>query len=112
MARLLDDETGRVLFSRVTVAETFWRRAVGLLGCSSLAADEAMLIRPCTSIHTCCMRIDLNVAFFDADGRVLKAVTGVRPWRFQIGPRGSRFALEWSTTAGPMVRVGQRVRIV
>ena len=112
MARLLDTETGQVIFGRVTIAETFWRRTVGLLGSSSLAEDEAMLIRPCSSIHTCCMRIDLNVAFCDADGRVLKAVTRVRPWRFRIGPRGSRFAVEWSTTAGPILRVGQRVRIV
>ncbi len=111
MAMLLDAETGQVLFQRVMMAETFWRRAVGLLGRSSLSDDEAMFIRPCGSIHTCCMRMELNVAFCDADGLVLQVATGIRPWRFRFGPRGSKSALEWSAGAGPIVRAGQRIRI-
>ena len=111
MAMLFDAKTGQILFEQVTVAETFLRRAIGLLGKSTLPNEAALLIRPCNSIHTCCMRMNLNVAFCDADGIVLRVATQVRPWRICVGPRNSRFALEWSIDAGCPVHVGQQIRV-
>ena len=51
---------------RIHVARSFLQRARGLLGRAPLAADEALLIRPCSSIHTFGMRFAIDVVFIDA----------------------------------------------
>jgi hypothetical protein len=48
------------------------RRAIGLLGRSSL--EGAMLLRPARSVHTFGMRFDLDVAFLDAGGVVIRTL--------------------------------------
>lgn len=111
MTKLLNSETDEVLFQDLAIADTFWRRAVGLIGTASLSTEQAILIRPCSSIHTCFMRMDLGVAFCDADGRVLQIATQVRPWRFRFGPRKSHFVIEWSSDAQPDLQVGQKIRV-
>ncbi|MGI9474794.1 MAG: DUF192 domain-containing protein [Rubripirellula sp.] len=110
MAKLLNAESEEVIFENLIIADNFWRRAVGLIGKASLSADQAILIRPCNSVHTCFMRMELGVAFCDSEGQVLQVATGVRPWRFRFGPRKSRFVVEWST-ASPRLRVGQKIRV-
>ncbi len=112
MAKLVDGETGKTLFESLTIAETFWSRAVGLLGRSRIDGEEAILIRPCSSIHTFFMRLRLNVAFCDAAGFVLQVNEDVSAWRIRLGAKGSEFALEWSVDSQTRLRVGQRVRIV
>ncbi len=111
MAKLVDTETGQVVFQQVVVADTFLTRAVGLLGRTSLAGDEAMFIRPCTSIHTCFMRMNINVAFCNSEGTILKVISDVRPWRLHFGPRGSRSVLEWSVDSQTAIQAGQRFRL-
>jgi len=62
-----------------------WQRASGsapraLLGRSGLADDEGLWI-PTSSIHMFGMRFAIDVIYADRDGRVLKLVRGIRPWR-------------------------------
>ena len=109
MNRLVDRETGETLFNRLVIADTFWRRALGLMGRKAFAADEAILIRPCNSVHTCMMRFEIDVAFCDEDGKVLKVIESLRPWRFVIGPKGSRFVVEFASGAA-MVIAGQQLK--
>lgn len=83
---------GRVACPRCAVAATPWSRLRGLLG-RRLEADAGLLIRPASSIHTCFMRIALDVVFLDAGGRVLRVVPDVRPWRV-LACRGAAAVLE------------------
>ncbi len=53
----------------------------GLLGRSSLPADEGLLLAPAWSIHTWGMRFPIDVVFIDRDERVLRIVEAMRPWR-------------------------------
>ncbi len=71
---------------RIHVARSFLQRARGLLGRAPLAADEALLIRPCSSIHTFGMRFTIDVVFIDARGYVL--AVHARRW----APGASRVA--------------------
>ena len=69
----------------VEIADTFWRRFVGLMGRKSLTPSHAMLLHPCASVHTCFMRFSIDVAFVKRreDGKgwqVVKVVRGLRPW--------------------------------
>ena len=40
------------------------------------------------------MRFSIDVAFLDADYRVLRVAKGLRPWRMMLPVRGSRRVLE------------------
>ncbi len=77
----------------------------GLLGRSGLAADGALLLRDCRSVHTVGMRFAIRVAFLDADLRVL-VVRDARPGRLLVRHRRAASVLE--LPAGADVRPGDR----
>lgn len=90
------------------VADTAPSRARGLLFRRQL--PEALLLRPCSSVHGAWMRVRLDVALLDRDGRVLHAQV-LRPWGFSAPRRGVKDVLE--APAGSFERwglgVGSRV---
>jgi uncharacterized protein len=53
----------------------------GLLGRDSLDAGTAMILAPCTAVHTFFMRFSIDIAFVTRDGRVIKVRAAVAPWR-------------------------------
>jgi uncharacterized membrane protein (UPF0127 family) len=99
-------DDGAVVCPSCRSAATFLSRLRGLLGRGGLAEGEGLLIRPASSIHTFFMRFELDVAFLDRDGCVVKLVPGLRPWRVTFA-RGARSALELSV--GEIVRKELRV---
>lgn len=86
---------GRCLVEKAGGAFAWWSRLRGLLFRRPLAADgsEALLIRPCNSIHTLGMRYALDVVFIDRQGTVMGVREGVRPWRACFG-RGAHAVIE------------------
>jgi uncharacterized protein len=62
-------------------AATFWQRLGGLLARPRLQAGEALVLAPCSSVHTFFMRYAIDVVFVDRQGRVLKVVHHLHPWR-------------------------------
>jgi hypothetical protein len=75
---------GSVLVAQADRAENFWQRAIGLLGHKELPPGAGLWITSCGSVHTCGMRFALDLLFLDCDGRVVRVVRGVRPWRFFV----------------------------
>jgi uncharacterized protein len=86
-------ERGPVVCERGVLAVTAWTRSKGLLGRSGLESDEGLWIQPTNSIHMFFMRFPIDVVYAAADGRVLKLVRGIRPWRVSFC-RGAKVALE------------------
>jgi uncharacterized membrane protein (UPF0127 family) len=102
-------KSGRVLAS-LEVVEHPRGRAKGLLGRDHL--EGGMLLRPCRAVHTLGMRFDIDVAYLDAGGNVVKTV---RMHRNRIGapvPR-SRAVVEaeagafarWALQVGDVVEI-------
>jgi uncharacterized membrane protein (UPF0127 family) len=81
---------GEVLAS-LEVASSRRDRRRGLLGRDGM--EGALLIRPCTSVHTAGMRFDLDVAFCDEDLKVLETVR-MRRWRVGRPRRAADCVLE------------------
>lgn len=92
--RLLCARDGREVAPRLRVADRFGSRFWGWMGRRALAPDEALLLVPAGSIHTCFMRVAIDAAFVDRAGRVLRVVRGVRPWRIAWAPRGTWAVVE------------------
>lgn len=80
--------------SRVQIADTFWRRLVGLLDREKMAPGEALVIRPCQGVHTCFMRFPIDVVFLDDTNRIVHLITGMPPWRFSPVVREARAVVE------------------
>lgn len=87
----------------VVVADTVLSRARGLLFRREL--PEALLLRPCTSVHGAWMRVPLDVALLSADLRVVHTQV-LRPWGMTRPRRGVTQVLE--APAGSFARWGLR----
>jgi uncharacterized protein len=79
----------------VRIAAGFMQRARGLLLRPPLAANEALLLPGCASVHTFGMRYAIDVVFLDSLGRVLYVARSLRPWRVASQP-GAAAVLELS----------------
>ena len=81
---------------RVAIADTRQARRRGLAGLREVDVNDSLLLR-CRSIHTFGMRFAIDVAFFDAEGQIVRVATAVPPRRI-VTCRRARAALE--TAAG------------
>ncbi len=79
--KLVNRRNGAVLAERVERARSMRARMRGLLGRDALAEGDALAIEPCTSIHTFFMRFAIDAAFIARDGKVIRAISDLRPWR-------------------------------
>ena len=89
---------------KVSIADRFFRRAIGLLSRRSLPDDEALLITPCASVHTFGMRFSIDVVFLGKRNEILKISENVRPFGVCFAPRGTKSVLEMA--AGNASRTG------
>lgn len=104
---------GAIVASRVELAVDSESRRRGLLGRDTLDVGAALIIAPCSSIHTFFMRFAIDVLFVARDGRVLKTYAAVGPRR--IAFRFGAFAvveMAAGATARPKTKVGDIVELV
>ena len=87
-------------------ASTFIARLLGLLAMPPLARGEALWIAPCRAVHTCGMSYAIDVVFVSAQGRIVRIVPGLRPWR--CAPCLDAAAVA-ELRAGEAARLGWRV---
>jgi hypothetical protein len=113
---LRNERTGGLLASTIECAFDSASRRHGLLGRSALAADAAIIIAPCNSIHTFFMRFPIDVAFVARDGRIVRVSRAVPAWRIRAAMRAfavvelAAGALERAETRqGDWVSVGSAI---
>jgi uncharacterized membrane protein (UPF0127 family) len=76
--------TGRLVATDVSGAFDSRARRRGLLGREALEEGRALVIAPCSSIHTAFMRFPIDVLFMSRQGTVLKVAARVPPWRARV----------------------------
>jgi uncharacterized membrane protein (UPF0127 family) len=86
-------EDGSIVCERCVLADTALARMKGLLGRRELPSGEGILLRPASSVHMAFMRFPIDAVFLDADLRVTKVASDLKPWR-AAGSRGSKAVLE------------------
>lgn len=85
--------------ARLHVAERFLDRLLGMTVRRPQTGEGEPLVMAfprCASVHTCFMGYPLDIAFVDREGRVLRLVEGVGPWRSVRCP-GADAVLERAT---------------
>ncbi|MFP1629224.1 DUF192 domain-containing protein [Streptomyces sp. 5K101] len=94
---------GRDIPVGLRIAASYRARTRGLLGRDGI--DGALMLTPCTSVHTFRMRFTIDVAYLDRELRVLDVVT-MKPGRLGMVRVRARHVLEAET--GAMARWGVR----
>ncbi len=110
--RVLNETQGTVLAEQGRVADHLWSRFWGLMGRRSLPEGEALLIIPCSSVHTAFMRFPIDVVFLDVEDRVVKVVSELKPFRIAMGMKGARRVLELPAGTAGRARLEQGDRLI
>ena len=84
--RVYRAEDRQCLIPQASLTSNIFERMRGLLGTSSLEPEEALLIRPCSSVHTIGMKYSIDLAFLDRDWTIIKIVRNLKPWRMAACP--------------------------
>lgn len=83
----MNDRTRSAVALEVDMAVTRSARRRGLLGRDSIDPTEGLLLSPCKAVHTVGMRFPIDVIFIDGDGRAVRVVPALAPWRIAMSAR-------------------------
>lgn len=78
---LINQTKGTVLAENILLADSILKRIKGLLGKASFNKGQALIIKPCNSIHTFFMRFSIDVLFIDKNNKVIQALSGIKPFK-------------------------------
>ena len=109
--RVINRTRDLVLADRAELADTYWRRFLGLMGRRELAPGSGLVLQPGGGIHMWFMRIPLDVIHVDRNDRVTHVLRHLKPWRF--GPLfvGSKLAIELPVGAAERTQVGDLIHV-
>ncbi|MEN6391475.1 MAG: DUF192 domain-containing protein [Syntrophomonas sp.] len=92
--QIISGENGTVIADNGIVADTFWRRFRGLLGRSEYTCGEALLIKPCSSVHTVGMKFAIDVLFVSAQNEIIYIIEAMPARRFSPWIKNASYVVE------------------
>ncbi|MDD5465668.1 MAG: DUF192 domain-containing protein [Candidatus Omnitrophica bacterium] len=92
--KIINLSNNAVLADKAGMADTFWKRLVGLLNRNSLEKGEALILKPANSIHTFFMRFPIDVLFLDKNSKIIALFPVLRPFRITPVYFGAYLAIE------------------
>jgi uncharacterized membrane protein (UPF0127 family) len=94
IVQIFNVSKGVLLAQQAELAVSLCQRLQGLLGRTGLSSDQALILKPCTSIHTFFMRFSIDVLFLDKNMRVIKIIQNIPPNRLSPIVWASSMAIE------------------
>jgi len=89
----------------VEIVRGFWARLKGWIG-KTVLPGSALIIYPCSTVHTCFLREPIDVVFINQEGRVIVIIDGMMPWRVSVKVREAVAVIQ--TPNGGAFRAGFR----
>ena len=110
---LVNARSDETIASEVELALTRTDRNRGLLGRTTFDLAAALVISPCWSIHTAFMKFAIDVVFVDRNGRAIRIVRNLAPWRIAVAARAHAvIELPAGSLTGRDLRIGDEIRLV
>ncbi|MEY8353957.1 DUF192 domain-containing protein [Lachnospiraceae bacterium 54-53] len=109
MAVLVKGESG--FETEAEIAGSFLKRMLGLMFIPGLPEGKALILSPCSGVHTCFMRFAIDVVYLDRNYVVVKKET-LFPWRIGRFVKGAGSVMELNRNAAGKLQVGDRLEIV
>lgn len=79
--KIYNSSQNNIIADDIKTAENFFSRSVGLLSKNSLSEYEALIIKPCCSIHTFFMKFKIDVLFVNKNNEIIALYENVKPFR-------------------------------
>ncbi|MDD5560994.1 MAG: DUF192 domain-containing protein [Candidatus Omnitrophica bacterium] len=92
--KIINKDRGTSLAEDAAIAKTPLRRMVGLLNRRELKQGQALIIKPCNSIHTFFMQFAIDVIFVDSNNRITREIRSMRPFRISGIYLNALFSIE------------------
>ena len=110
--QVINRTRGEVLAEHAEVASSIWTRFWGLMGQRDLPTGGGMVFQPGGAIHTCFMRIPIDVLHINGQDRVTHVLRALPPWRF--GPLfvGGHRTVELPAGAASATQPGDEIAIM
>ena len=82
--RIVNLTKNTLIAQEAQIASSLGQRMKGLLGRRGLSTNEALILKPCSSIHTFFMRFPIDVLFLNQNMRIIRLIQPMLPNR--LGP--------------------------
>ncbi|PKM82416.1 MAG: hypothetical protein CVU89_05275 [Firmicutes bacterium HGW-Firmicutes-14] len=92
--KLVNLTRNTVLADTAEVAGTWFSRLKGLMFRKGLADGHSLVLVPCSSVHSCFMRFNIDLLFVDRAGTVVYLTEDMPPFRFSPLIREAGFIVE------------------
>lgn len=99
MKRALIKKNGKVITANAEIADSFFRRFMGLMFRKSIADDYALYITPCNQIHMLNMRFAIDAVYLDSSGKVVKIDRNIEPGKICKTVKNAKSVIEVNACA-------------
>ena len=79
--RIITKKEKKTIAEKAIFADTFLKRFKGLMFDKKMEGYDALVIKPCKSIHTCFMKYSIDVVFLNEKFQIVKIKRNMRPWK-------------------------------
>ena len=112
--KILNADNNTIITEHLQVAANFWSRLKGLMGTDSLPEGSALLLVPCSSIHTFFMRYSIDAVFLDDENRVLYILHSIVPFRWSPLIKNAQKVLELPVghCKRTAIEIGNKLQII
>ena len=71
----------RTVAEKAILADSFFKRLKGLMFEKKMDGHDALIIKPCNSIHTFFMNYSIDVIFLNQKLKIIKIKRKMQPWK-------------------------------
>ena len=103
-----------ILSDNAVIADTLSGRIKGLLGRKKFKSGEALVIKPCNSVHTFFMSFSIDLLFVDRQDRIVKIVQAMPPFRLSSISLNAAYVIELPAgiISSTQTKIGDRIRLI
>ena len=83
-----------LIFEKIRIADTFFRRFMGLMGKKSFDGFSGLLLLPCDQIHTFFMKMNIDAVYLDHNMKVISVMPCIDTGKIMPKVKNARSVLE------------------
>jgi len=100
-----------MIIKDVLLADTFMKRFVGYMF-RKKPHYNAIIVKPCNSIHTFFMNFDIDVLFINEAMEIIKKIEGLAPGKVIMPVKGAKMVIEGKAGLFKSLEAGSKIAIL
>ena len=99
------------VIAKIYIADSFIKRFLGFMFRKN-PHHEAILIKPCNSIHTFFMKFSIDVLFINENMEVVKKIDGLKPRKIIMPQKNSKMVIEGTAGMFEIIKEGKKLIVL